>query len=148
MGGSNLLPLTFVDNCAEAIVLAGLRPGIEGEIFNVVDDELLTSSEFLRLYKKGVNQSFSVQNSLFPCPSFVPPMGEILQMVQGSTSSSFQSSSVFCRVERYPFFQPEASSALGMGAEGQHETDLSFPGKCAETFFTLPECGGVLFAPT
>ena len=26
--GSHLLPLTFVDNCAEAIVLAGLKPGL------------------------------------------------------------------------------------------------------------------------
>jgi nucleoside-diphosphate-sugar epimerase len=65
VGGSNLLPLTFVDNCAEAIVLAGLRPGVEGEIFNVVDDELLTSSEFLRAYKKGVNRSFSVRIPYF-----------------------------------------------------------------------------------
>src|SRR5438132_5447328 len=41
LGGSNPLPLTYVDNCAEAIVLAGLKPGIEGEIFNVVDDGAL-----------------------------------------------------------------------------------------------------------
>ena len=27
VNGSNLLPLTFVDNCAEAIVLAGLKAG-------------------------------------------------------------------------------------------------------------------------
>jgi nucleoside-diphosphate-sugar epimerase len=59
--GSNLLPLTFVDNCAEAIVLAGLKPGVEGEIFNVVDDELLTSSQFLRAYKKRVHPFFSVR---------------------------------------------------------------------------------------
>jgi len=52
LGRSNLLPLTYVDNCAEAIVLAGLKPGIEGEIFNVVDDDPLTSREFLRAYKK------------------------------------------------------------------------------------------------
>jgi nucleoside-diphosphate-sugar epimerase len=61
VGGSNLLPLTFVDNCAEAIVLAGLRSGVEGEIFNVVDDELLTSSQFLRAYKKRVSPFFSVR---------------------------------------------------------------------------------------
>jgi nucleoside-diphosphate-sugar epimerase len=51
VGGSNQLPLTFVDNCAEAIVLAGLVPGVNGEIFNVVDDELLTSTQFLTAYK-------------------------------------------------------------------------------------------------
>ena len=49
--GSNLLPLTYVDNCAEAIVLAGLTPGINGEVFNVVDDSLLTGREFLKAYK-------------------------------------------------------------------------------------------------
>jgi len=65
VGGSNLLPLTFLDNCAEAIILAGLRPGIEGEIFNVVDDELLTSSEFLRAYKKRMNRFFSVRIPYF-----------------------------------------------------------------------------------
>jgi nucleoside-diphosphate-sugar epimerase len=61
VGGSNLLPLTFVDNCAEAIVLAGLKPGVEGEIFNVVDDEPLTSGQFLRTYKKFVKPFYSVR---------------------------------------------------------------------------------------
>lgn len=61
VGGSNLLPLTFVDNCAEAIVLAGLKPGVDGEIFNVVDDDLLTSRQFLRAYKKRVRRFASVR---------------------------------------------------------------------------------------
>jgi nucleoside-diphosphate-sugar epimerase len=52
VSGSNRLPLTFVRNCAEAIVLAGLRPGIEGEVFNIVDDELLTARQFLRACKR------------------------------------------------------------------------------------------------
>jgi len=50
--GSHPLPLTYVDNCAEAIVLAGLKRGIEGEVFNVVDDEMLTGRQFLREYNK------------------------------------------------------------------------------------------------
>lgn len=54
MGGSNRIPLTYVDNCADAIVLAGLKPGVDGEVFNVVDDDLPTSRRFLRLYKKHV----------------------------------------------------------------------------------------------
>ena len=61
VSGSNLLPLTFVDNCAEAIALAGLKSGIEGEVFNIVDDELLTSSQFLRAYKKRVHPFFAVR---------------------------------------------------------------------------------------
>ena len=54
LGGSNPVPLTHVDNCAEAIALAGLRRGVEGEVFNVVDDDLPTSREFLRMYKNEV----------------------------------------------------------------------------------------------
>ncbi len=54
LGGSNTLPLTYVDNCAEAIILAGLKPGVDGEVFNVVDDDLPTSRHFLRLYKSNV----------------------------------------------------------------------------------------------
>jgi nucleoside-diphosphate-sugar epimerase len=54
LGGSNRLPLTYVDNCAQAIVLAGMTPGIDGEVFNVVDDDLPSSRRFLRLYKKEV----------------------------------------------------------------------------------------------
>jgi nucleoside-diphosphate-sugar epimerase len=54
VNGSNLLPLSFVDNCAEAIVLAGLKPGVEGEVFNVVDDELISGRQFLKAYKNKV----------------------------------------------------------------------------------------------
>ncbi len=56
LGGSNKIPFTYVDNCAEAIVLAGLKPGIDGEVLNVVDDELPSSRQFLRLYKKNVRR--------------------------------------------------------------------------------------------
>ena len=54
LGGSNTIPFTYVDNCAEAIVLAGLTKGVDGEVFNVVDDNLPSSRQFLRLYKRNV----------------------------------------------------------------------------------------------
>jgi nucleoside-diphosphate-sugar epimerase len=59
-GGSNTIPFTYVDNCAEAIVLAGLVAGVEGEVFNVVDDDLPSSRQFLRQYKKNVKGFKSV----------------------------------------------------------------------------------------
>lgn len=52
IGGRSILPLTHVSNCAEAIVLAGIREGVEGEVFNIVDDDLPTQGEFMRLYKR------------------------------------------------------------------------------------------------
>jgi nucleoside-diphosphate-sugar epimerase len=60
LGGSNQIPLTYLDNCAEAIVLAGLKRGVEGEVFNVVDDNLPSSRGFLRLYKRNVRPIKSV----------------------------------------------------------------------------------------
>jgi nucleoside-diphosphate-sugar epimerase len=54
MGGPNTIPFTYVDNCADAIVLAGLIRGVDGEAFNVVDDDLPSSREFMREYKKNV----------------------------------------------------------------------------------------------
>lgn len=53
LGGGNELPLTYVDNCAEAVVLAALTPGVDGETFNVVDDEKMTSREFLSARKSA-----------------------------------------------------------------------------------------------
>jgi nucleoside-diphosphate-sugar epimerase len=60
LGGSNTVPFTYVDNCAEAVVLAGLEPDVNGEVFNVVDDDLPSSREFLRLYKREVKPFRSV----------------------------------------------------------------------------------------
>src|SRR5882724_4922005 len=65
VNGSHSLPLAFVDNCAEAIVLAGLRANIDGEIFNVVDDELLTGRQFLKAYKKKVRSFRSIRIPYF-----------------------------------------------------------------------------------
>ena len=61
LGGSNPLPLTYVDNCAEAIALAGLKKlATSAEVFNVVDDDLPSSRRFLRLYKQNVRRFKSI----------------------------------------------------------------------------------------
>ena len=60
LGGSGRVPLTYVDNCADAIVLSGITKGIDGEIFNIVDNDLPTSHEYLKMYKKNVRRFRSV----------------------------------------------------------------------------------------
>ncbi len=61
LGGSNKIPFTYVDNCAEAIALAGLqRAAADGDVFNVVDDNLPSSRRFLRLYKRNVRRFKSI----------------------------------------------------------------------------------------
>jgi nucleoside-diphosphate-sugar epimerase len=60
LGGTNEIPFTYVDNCADAIALAGLKKGIDGEVFNIVDDDLPSSRQFLRLYKREVGRFKSI----------------------------------------------------------------------------------------
>jgi nucleoside-diphosphate-sugar epimerase len=67
LGGANTIPLTYVENCADAIVLAGLRPGADGQIFNVVDDDLPTSRQFLQRFKK---EAKSFRSLYIPYPVF------------------------------------------------------------------------------
>jgi nucleoside-diphosphate-sugar epimerase len=54
LGGQNALPLTYVDNCAEAIVVAGERSPGDGQAYNVVDDDLPTCADYLRQYQSEV----------------------------------------------------------------------------------------------
>jgi nucleoside-diphosphate-sugar epimerase len=65
LGGSNRIPFTYVENCAEAMVLAGLVEGVDGEAFNVLDDDTPSSRRFLKLYKQNVRTFKSV---------YVPPV--------------------------------------------------------------------------
>jgi nucleoside-diphosphate-sugar epimerase len=48
-------------------VLAGIKPGVDGEVFNVVDDDQPTSREFLRRYKREVGRFRSIR---VPYPFF------------------------------------------------------------------------------
>jgi nucleoside-diphosphate-sugar epimerase len=56
--GNNVLPLTYVENCASAVVQASTFP--EG-VYNVVDDDLPTSAEYLRQYRSRVGKLPSVR---------------------------------------------------------------------------------------
>jgi len=60
MGGSNLLPLSYVENCAEAIVVAATHKDAAGQVYNVHDDEMPTAAQYLRAYKKDVKKLRSV----------------------------------------------------------------------------------------
>lgn len=65
VGGGNPLPLTFVENCAEAMVVAGTHPDGAGQVYNVHDDDLPTCREYLRAYKKSVANVQSVRVPYF-----------------------------------------------------------------------------------
>ena len=54
LGGNNLLPLSYVDNCAEACAIAAERDDLDGQVYNVHDDDLPTAREFLRDFQRNV----------------------------------------------------------------------------------------------
>lgn len=54
LGGKNVLPLSYVDNCAEAICLAMEKARFDGDVYNVHDDDLVGCDEYLRRYLKEV----------------------------------------------------------------------------------------------
>ncbi len=54
LGGGNRIPLTYVDNCADAIVAASEHASAVGQAYNVVDDDLPTSRAYLRRYRREV----------------------------------------------------------------------------------------------
>jgi nucleoside-diphosphate-sugar epimerase len=64
-GGSNLLPLTYVVNCAEAIVVAAGHSDSAGQVYNVHDDDIPTASRYLREYKKRVKRIRSIRLPYF-----------------------------------------------------------------------------------
>lgn len=55
------IPLTYVDNCAQAIVLAGIAERVNGEVINIVDDDLPSSAGLVRLEKRQLGGFLSVR---------------------------------------------------------------------------------------
>src|SRR5580692_7042470 len=64
-GGNNLLSLSYVDNCAEAVVVAGAYPSAAGQVYNVHDDDLPTCRQYLRAYRKNVAKVRSISIPYF-----------------------------------------------------------------------------------
>ncbi|MEM7272680.1 MAG: NAD(P)-dependent oxidoreductase [Actinomycetota bacterium] len=65
IGNSATLPLTYVENCAEAMVLAAERLGepddpIDGEVINLVDDDLPTQRTYADLVAAAVETPPSI----------------------------------------------------------------------------------------
>ena len=71
--------------------LAGLKEGVDGEVFNVVDDDLPSSRQFLRLYKRNVREfkSLYVPHAAKLCALLL--VGAIFDLVRRAVASVLQS---------------------------------------------------------
>ena len=56
LGKSNAIPLTYVDNCADAVALAGLKPNLRDSVICVVDDDLPLGRQILRRYRREIER--------------------------------------------------------------------------------------------
>lgn len=65
LGRRNLVPLTYVDNCADALIDAAGHPAAVGEAYNVVDDGVPTAREYLARYRREVQPLRVVSLPLF-----------------------------------------------------------------------------------
>lgn len=66
-GGGRKLPLIYVDNLVDALILLAEHKDKIAGIFNVVDDEYPTQREYIRAYKELTKERFLV----LPIPKFV-----------------------------------------------------------------------------
>jgi nucleoside-diphosphate-sugar epimerase len=58
-GRSDALPVTYLENCADAVVFCGRSEAATG-VFNVVDDDLPTGAQYLTLYRKARKEVRSI----------------------------------------------------------------------------------------
>lgn len=60
MGGRQRLPYTFVENCASGVIAAITAPDVTGTCVNLVDDELPTGRQLLRISRRSGEKVISV----------------------------------------------------------------------------------------
>jgi nucleoside-diphosphate-sugar epimerase len=65
LGRGNLVPLTYVYNCADALIDAASSPAAVGQAYNVVDDDVPTARQYLARYRREVEPLRVVSLPLF-----------------------------------------------------------------------------------
>jgi nucleoside-diphosphate-sugar epimerase len=103
LGGGNQIAFTYIDNCAEAVVKAGLVNGVEGEVLNIIDDDLPTSRQFLRSFKKQARdfRSLRVPYLLFYASSWLWEKYSTWSQGQLPPAFNRQLSTIYYRGNRY-----------------------------------------------
>ena len=83
--------LTYVDNCAEAIVLAGLHAGHRRRGVQRRRRRSAVEPQFLRLYKRHVGRFTSDLSATRGELRAVPALGEVFALVRGAVAARVQS---------------------------------------------------------
>jgi 2-alkyl-3-oxoalkanoate reductase len=80
--GSLLLPLVYVDDVVDALLLGSSQPGLEGKLVNIVDPALITQREFIdvaRGAKPNIKASFVPKAVLMAAAVGIEALGRMLK---------------------------------------------------------------------
>ena len=99
-------------------MLAGLKKGVDGEVFNVVDDDLPSSRQFLRLYKRNVRKfkSFYVPHALSYALCYL--WERYSNWSEGQLPPVFNRRRWHCLLEKDALQQRQTEDASGLDAKG------------------------------
>lgn len=75
------LPLTYVENCAEAVVMAAENESAAGQTLNVVDDNPPTQARYARLLQKRLSPRPMIVPLAWSVMCFVAGMGSVVNKV-------------------------------------------------------------------
>jgi nucleoside-diphosphate-sugar epimerase len=111
LSGKGLLPLTYVDNCADAVAQAALKAPA-GSVFSVVDDNIPTCKAYLQAYCKEVEPMRCI-----PVPHWAFMLGARL-LVWYHKRSKGQLPAVFTPYVIRSMYQPQRYSNAALKAIG------------------------------
>ena len=82
-GFGGTLPLTFIDNAVDALILGATVPGVGGETFHIVDDDVLTQAEYLHLLGQCTDRKLRVLRLPSAAYHAIGLLSEIVAKVKG-----------------------------------------------------------------
>jgi nucleoside-diphosphate-sugar epimerase len=114
IGSNARLPLTHVQNCADAIACAGLSPNKPVGTFNIVDDECPTQKQYVKEYEKHfgtIPKRIVIPYRLFLWLSSVYWM--LHKLSKGNLPPVFSSYKAKSMYRRFNFSNQKAKKELG-----------------------------------
>jgi predicted dehydrogenase/nucleoside-diphosphate-sugar epimerase len=110
--GRNRLPVCYVENCADACIVAVENSNVAADVFNIVDDEQVTQSEFLQRLKREANSDLRLvrvpYSVFYPFALLGESLGKMLRI-----PFPFRSSHIFMCGWRARYSNEHAKSVLG-----------------------------------
>ena len=114
IGGRARVPLTHVENCADAFALAVLKPELGSHVLNVVDDDCPTQKQYLRIYQAAFGKI--PRKIPLPYPMFLLMcwcLDQLHQVSKGNFPGIFSPYKAKSMYRRFRYSNERIKSVLG-----------------------------------